>query len=95
MAKTIVKKTISIQKLIESLNYRLANTHETSPKERQAMMSMIEDILHETGNYNGFVYLEQHEVPLGCKPGIKPYSEEGNVCGDRFINTDPTRVRYI
>ena len=96
MAKTIVKKTIKVEDIVNSLNWQLANSHLTHEANggRAAMMMFVEDILHKTGNYHGFRYLEQHEVPNGCRPGIQPKVTEGNVEKDRFLNTDPTRVRY-
>ena len=37
---------------------------------RQGMISAIEVMLYATGNYRGFRYLEQTEVPEGHLPGI-------------------------
>ncbi len=62
---------------------------------RRALVVTLEDILHETGNYRGFRYLDQSEVPPDNKPGINvgpdgeqlPYEQ-------RFGETDRTRVCY-
>jgi hypothetical protein len=97
MAKTIVKKSIKVEDILHSLNWQLANQHEHHNGGRAAMMMLVEDILHTTGNYRGFRYLEQHEVPNDCKPGIQPKTHEGPDTDNnyRFLDTDPTRVRYI
>lgn len=96
MAKTKVKKTIKVEDIVNSLNWQIANQHQEHNGGRAAMMMFVEDILHKTGNYRGFRYLEQHEVPKNCRPGIQPkiVDEEYEVEKDRFWDTDPTRVRY-
>ena len=96
MTKTVVKKTFKVQALLDQLNWNLANDHQPSNSGRGPMMLLVEDVLHKTGNYRGFRYLEQHEVPVGCKPGIQPKSTVGLDADAtyRFLNTDPTRVRY-
>jgi len=94
MAKTTVKKTIKVEDIVNSLNWQIANQHQVYNGGRAAMMMFVKDILHKTGNYRGFRYLEQHEVPKDCRPGIQPRIIEGDVEKDRFWDTDPTRVEY-
>tara|TARA_Y100001937_G_scaffold10992_1_gene13348 strand:+ start:151 stop:345 length:195 start_codon:yes stop_codon:yes gene_type:complete len=57
------------------------------------MIAVLENILHETGNYEGFGYLFYDEVPRGELPGIHPMAQ-GMTVADRFANTDNTRVEY-
>ena len=58
---------------------------------RQGVMSMIEAVLMDTGNYKGYRYLSLDEVPTGCTPGIR--RDRGDE--KKFENTDRTRVRYF
>jgi hypothetical protein len=58
---------------------------------RKGVMVMIEAVLMDTGNYKGFRYLAQDEVPTGCTPGIR--RDRGDE--KKFENTDNTRVRYF
>lgn len=37
---------------------------------RLGLIAALENLLHETGNYRGFNYLEQRGVPSGQKAGI-------------------------
>jgi hypothetical protein len=96
MAKTPIKKTFNVQDLIDQTNICL--THGSSNPEdiqrRHGMRELLEFVLHETGNYKGYRFLEQHEVHTGCLPGIHPKIYEGDVGNGRFLNTDPTRVKY-
>jgi hypothetical protein len=54
-------------------------------------MVMIEAVLMDTDNYNGYRYLAIDEVPTGCTPGIRRDRGEEK----KFENTDRTRVRYF
>jgi hypothetical protein len=93
MAKMKSRKTIHVEDIVKSLNWQLANEHQEHNGGRAHMMTFVEDILHKTGNYRGFRYLEQHEVPVNCKPGIRHPVVPGND-DKRFWDTDPTRVKY-
>jgi hypothetical protein len=56
MAKT-ARKTIAVGTLLHRLNYFLANDKGTAD-EREIMISFVEGILHDTGNYRGYRYIE-------------------------------------
>ena len=56
MAKP-ARKTIEVGTLLHRLNYFLANDRGT-PDEREIMISFVEGILHDTGNYRGYRYIE-------------------------------------
>ena len=87
--KTKTRKTIEVQNIKDKANEYFKNSFDT-PQERQAVILFLEDILRETGNYNGFQYLESREVPLNELPGIREFDgEKWN-----FENTDRTRVKY-
>ena len=51
------RKTIQIEWIRTRVNEMLA-TSLCSPEERMAMASVLTMILHETGNYRGFNYIE-------------------------------------
>ena len=51
------RKTIEVGTLLYRLNYFLANDRGTAD-EREIMISFVEGILHDTGNYRGFRYIE-------------------------------------
>lgn len=91
----MARKTVDVSKMVDTVNEVLAQS-ECTPDMRQGMMNLLENVLHETGNYKGFRYLAINEVPKGEKPGINR-DEYGEVSKDyeaRFANTDNTRVQY-
>lgn len=94
MAKRNSKKTIKVDDLRIAINKRIAEDEHWNPDVRQELIYVLEDILHRTGNYRGFQYLGQDEVPADHKPGI---NWEPGLFEDpelRFAHTDPTRVKY-
>ena len=60
MAKT-QRKTIEVGTLLYRLNYFLENDKGT-PEEREIMCTFVEGILHDTGNYEGYRYLDTDEI---------------------------------
>ena len=56
MAKP-ARKTIAVGTLLHRLNYFLANDKGTAD-EREIMISFVEGILHDTGNYRGYRYID-------------------------------------
>jgi hypothetical protein len=91
----MARKTINVTDLIETINTSIAIST-CSAETRQGMMNVLEGVLHSTGNYRGFRYLTQDEVPVGEKPGINCFkSETENTYESRFLNTDRTRVQYF
>lgn len=59
MAKT-KRKTVDVGSILYRLNYFLAND-KGSVDEREVMCSFVEGILHDTGNYEGYRYLDARE----------------------------------
>jgi len=59
MAKT-QRKTIEVGTLLHRLNYFLENDQGT-PEEREIMCTFVEGVLHDTGNYEGYRYLDARE----------------------------------
>ena len=54
------RKTISVEKIKSKANNLLANP-DVIMEEKLGVITMIESILHDTDNYNGFMYLELEE----------------------------------
>jgi hypothetical protein len=71
-------KTTSIAKLLLKVNNFLSNPN-TSKDGRRAMSLMIEDVLHESGNYRGFSILEDSD--------ISPHSDASPVRFFYYIST--------
>jgi hypothetical protein len=60
MAK-IARKTAEVGTLLYRLNYFLANKN-TTAEEREVLCQFVEGILHDTGNYEGYRYLNTDEI---------------------------------
>lgn len=92
------RKTFNVTDFQDYVNGVLANST-TSPDGRQGLMNALEHVLFASGNYKGFKYLWQRDVPSGELPGIH-INETGTVEGtpteERFdpAKTDRTRVCY-
>ena len=61
MAKKTARKTVEVGTLLHRLNYFLAND-KGLPEEREVMCTFVEGILHDTGNYEGYRYLDTDEI---------------------------------
>lgn len=59
--KTNARKTVEVGTLLYRLNYFLAND-KGLPEEREVMCSFVEGILHDTGNYEGYRYLDTDQI---------------------------------
>ena len=51
------RKTIEVGTLLRRVNFFLASENSTAD-EREVMCTFIEGVLHDTGNYRGFRYIE-------------------------------------
>lgn len=56
-----MRKTIEVGKVLKLANHMLAKS-EVSAEQRKGVCSMLETILFETGNYQGFRYLDTSEI---------------------------------
>jgi hypothetical protein len=88
----MASKTIKVELLVEQLNKTLRTYVEKSTNLDgiEGQRVFLENILMSTGNYKGFFYLTEDEVPEGERPGIRNEST-----ANRFIDTDCNRVKYI
>ena len=96
-----MRKTVNVDFIVTVVNSMLANGIDTPELEsiRMGAIILLECVLHETGNYKGFRYLIDEEVPQG-RPGVR-YEDGPNgfrvPCQDiqkRFENCDETRRQY-
>lgn len=93
------KKTFAVTEMVDLANGILKNSKGESKERRIGTMLLLEEILHRTGNYNGFRYLLADE----CEglPGVNyARNDKGMMMPDpdidkRFANTDSTRVMYF
>lgn len=93
------RKTIEVAWILDKANHYLATTT-VNEGLRRGVASLLETILHETGNYAGFGPLTETQVPAGQKPGIRYYGlsdipEYGYEPGQRFFDCDDSRRCYI
>ena len=90
----MARKTLSIEEFRTRINNSLA-THTGGVEYGEGLIAALEEALRMTGQYHGFRYLEQHEVPDDELPGIYWVEDaEGNTDAV-FNNTNPTRVHYF
>jgi len=86
------RKTFEVAKLLERVNHYNRTSADEFKAHREAGNTILESILHETGNYSGFQYLYDRELSAQAKSvGIR----EGEAYEDWFKDTDPSRVAYL
>ena len=62
----MAKKTHPVADLLAFANYQLARTDEFATVDYKAgICSMIERVLHDTGNYEGFGFLDHSDCETG------------------------------
>jgi len=90
------RKTFKVDELKSFVNNQLASSYGTFDT-REGYIILLEKVLHDTDNYNGFGYLSETRLPTDVLPGINT-NEDGSIVEDynlRFINTDSTRRFYF
>ena len=89
------RKTIAVAEFVEMMNRCLKNSI-CNGDIRSGMICAVEQVLHKTGNYKGFRYLLQDEVPEGERPGIIYEGDMPAPYPDRFdvTKTDSTRISF-
>lgn len=63
------KSTVKIKDLVSEVN-RIMKLEHSTREQRLSLQHFIGNLLHETGNYQGFNYLHAYELPANVKPGI-------------------------
>ena len=87
------RKTIKVEEVKILVNHMLLNSCDDNRSGREALQTLIETILMETGNYNGFNYLTP--VHMATSKNGTTYGIDFNKDKDHwFDDTDHTRVFY-
>ncbi|RKZ15603.1 hypothetical protein DRQ53_08620 [bacterium] len=103
----MARKTFEVATLVDEANDMLKKSASDMVEFRKGVSAMIERVLHDTGNYNGYRSLYADEVADGF-PGCRPHNGDRYVMpnGDTtntyephyadtwFHNTDDTRRQY-
>lgn len=91
----MTRKTFEVSKMVDMANEMLAKGTQ-SQESRWGTIAMIEQILHSSGNYNGFRHLHEREVPESGLPGVR-HGDDGMILDypERFENCDETRRQYF
>lgn len=90
MATIKTRKTILVSQIRDKANKFFLESSNENTQGRLAMITFLENLLHDTGNYRGFGYLDKKDVMTNSTYGIDfPLPES-----ERFLNTDSTRVFY-
>ena len=94
------RKTIEVDYLKRKVNFFLLHSADEHVGKRAALATFLGDVLHETGNYNGFNYLTgpmMEESREGTTVGINVTREHGAedlTYEERFKDTDESRRYY-
>ena len=60
------RKTVPVLRMLKFANQQLARTDEWATVEyKVGIVNMIEEILHATGNYEGFVFIDNNDSETG------------------------------
>lgn len=89
-----MRKTTEIATIVDHVNAMLADTYYTTPDMRLGAIVVLERILHDTGNYAGFRYLGNDELPVEVMPGVRYDANDILPYPERFENTDDSRRQY-
>jgi len=89
------RKTIDIEFLKTFVNSTLQFSPDGNTDYRQGLIDVLEQALHKTKNYAGFVYLDEKEMEItdNAIPGIRRIPGSPSECS--WENTDRTRIRYF
>jgi hypothetical protein len=92
------RKTIAVESIKNRINSMLLNSSDSDRYARDTMISFIENVLMETGNYKGFRYLIEEDMEkseYGIIPGRHFPTDVELTIDQQFANTDCTRVQYF
>ena len=88
------RKTISIETL-KKLTNSMSRFSTCSPEARQGYQALMNQALHETGNYKGFRYFTQADVGENQLPGINDVDMQTASMHQKFDGTDSSRIYFI
>jgi hypothetical protein len=88
----MARKTFDVTAMREAVNRQLARP-EVSEEYRKGMCSILEHVLHETGNYNGYNYVDW--LAGGCDRWRADEAEAGRDLDTRpYLGPEYRRVYY-
>jgi len=93
----MARKTYKVDDLKATVNAFLFNSEDSMKDARDQMSMLLENVLMETGNYDGFRYIsrvEMQESKMGATFGIELNCPDLTT-EQQFHNTDYTRKQYI
>jgi len=101
-----MRKTFEVEALKNKVNGMLKNLPDEDVAARNALQVLVESVLHESGNYSGFQYLDARDMEDSLHGTTVGINQDGNSqIGNyttaeelytlRFANTDRTRVKYF
>jgi|TARA_R110000851_G_scaffold230898_10_gene383775 hypothetical protein len=88
-------KTFNVQALKDSINHSLVHGMDDQVEMRRGQCAALEFVLHESGNYSGFNYLDAKSMEssrFGTTVGVHEFNDA--VGRWNFENTDDTRRYY-
>lgn len=93
------RKTVDVKMVLDYVNGMLVNSVDDAIELRRGAIHLAESLLHSTGNYNGFTYLNKQDMKksdYATTVGVN-VDDNGSVLeiGERFEATDDTRRRYV
>lgn len=94
------RKTFKVADFKSRANYFLANSHDDKKEQRLAYATMVEGVLMDTGNYQGFGYLNADDMKgseNGTSVGINftTATDSAQAYKERFEDTDDSRRFYF
>jgi len=92
------RKTFKVEDFKDKVNGMLLHTPDRNKDVREAMQTLVENVLMESGNYGGFRYLGADDMvgsDNGLSVGINEVGAEILPIDKRFADTDHTRVKYF
>lgn len=90
------RKTFEVEALRKKINDMILHSSDDLSGGRIAVSEILNSVLHETGNYNGFRFLSADDMKnsmLGESLGIRGTFDDDIV--ERFRDTDSTRIAYF
>lgn len=88
------QKTIKVEDIKTNINSFMKNSTDDKKQARLSIGLILEEILHKTNNYNGFMYLTQKEMKSSFE-GTTFGINQDRPQKDWFKDTDHSRIKYF
>jgi len=90
----MARKTISVEKVKKWGNNFLLNSPDKQTEMRHGIAFLLETVLHETGNYRGFTYLDEDDMKKSISGKTWGVEWDESVEPKKPIFPDESRRRY-